>query len=185
MPITNEVIARVAELAAAQGQPVIHDGRLLFEWMPGVPITDDDAELEDYYGDLNYEQEEDAIDPPDINEPVEYDEPAPYDSDTEDSEDDAQDDGAFMEPDAEAADAHNDEELESSDEEGASQPEDDFPPFDEGDAEDDFPPFDEGDDDDPPSDGGYDEDEGISYNANDDDVPANDSNPGGRRLLIR
>ena len=159
LPITDEVIARVAELGAAQGQPVIHDGRLLFEWMPGVPITDDDAELEDYYGDLNYEQEEDAIDPPDINEPVEYDEPAPYDSDTEDSEDDAQDDGAFMEPDAEAADAHN----ESSDEEGASQPEDDFPPFDEG------------DDDDPPSDGGYDKDEGISYNANDDNANEEDS----------
>ena len=80
-----------------------------------------------------------------------------------------------MEPDAEAADAHNDEELESSDEEGASQPEDDFPPFDEGDAEDDFPPFNEGDNDDPPSDGGYDKDEGISYNANDDNANEEDS----------
>jgi len=168
LPITDEVIARVTELAAAQGQPVIHDGRLLYEWMPGVPITDDDAELEDYYGDLNYEQEEDAIDPPDINEPVEY----IYDSDTEDSEDDdaqndgddAQDDGAFMEHDAEAADAPNGEEHESSDEEGASQPEDDFPPFDEG------------NDDDPPSDGGYDEEEGISYNANDDNADDDDSN---------
>ena len=70
LPITDEVIERVAELAAAQGQPIIHDGRLLYEWRPGVPIADDDAELEDYYGELNYEQEED-IDPPDINEPVE------------------------------------------------------------------------------------------------------------------
>ena len=158
LPITDEVIARVAELAAAQGQPVIHDGRLLYEWMPGVPITDDDAELEDHYGDLNYEQEEDAIDPPDINEPVEYNEPAPYDSDTEDSEDDddAQDDGAFMEPDAEAAD----EEHERSGDEGASQPGNDIPPFDEG------------DDDDPPSD----EDEGISYNTNDNNADDDDSN---------
>ena len=41
-----------------------------------MPIADDDAELEDYYGELNYEQEED-IDPPDINEPVEYAEPDP------------------------------------------------------------------------------------------------------------
>jgi len=69
-----------------------------------------------------------------------------------------------MEPDTEAEDAPNDEEHESSDEEGASQPEDDFPPFDEG------------DDDDPPSDGGYDEDEGISYNANDDNANDDDSN---------
>ena len=129
--------------------------------MPGVPITDDDAELEDYYGELNYEQEEEDIDPPDINDPVEYDEPAPYDSDTEDSEDnDAQDDGAFMEPNVEAVDAPSDEEHESSDKEGASQPEDNIPLFDEG------------DDDDPPSDGGYDKEEGISYNADDDDADA-------------
>lgn len=68
-----------------------------------MPIADDDAKLEDYYGELNYEHEED-IDPPDINEPVEYDEPDPYGSDTEDSEeeDDAsaitENDGAFIEP---------------------------------------------------------------------------------------
>jgi len=134
LPITDEVIERVAELAAAQGQPVIHDGRLLYEWRAGVPITDDDAKLEDYYGELNYKQEED-IDPPDINEPVEYDEPALYDSDTENSKDnDAQDDGAFMEPDFEAASR----EQESSDEEGASQQDNSIPLSDEGDDEDPF-----------------------------------------------
>ncbi len=169
LPITDEVIARVAELAAAQGQPIIHDGRLLYEWMPGVPITDDDAELGDYYGEMNYEQEED-IDPPDINDPVEYEEPAPYDSDTEDSEeDDAQDDGALMEPDFEAAPQEQDdcsnEEQESSDEEGASQ-------------QDNIPFSDESDDENPLSDEGYDDDEGISYNA-DHDNAANDSNDAG------
>jgi len=50
LPITDEVVDRVAELAAAQGQPIIHDGRLLYEWRPGMPIADDNAELEDYYG---------------------------------------------------------------------------------------------------------------------------------------
>jgi len=170
LPITDEVIERVAELAAAQGQQVIHDGRLLYEWRAGVPIADDDAELEDYYVELNYEQEEDR-DPPDINEPVEYDEPAPYYSDTEDSEDDnAQDDGAFMGPDFEAAsreqDGSNNEEQESSDEEGASQQDNSIPLSDEGDDED--PLFDKG----------YDKDEGISHNIDDDDA-ANDSNDAG------
>jgi len=169
-PITNEVVEKVAELAAVQGQPIIHDGRLLYEWRPGIPIADDDAELEDYYGEMNYEQEED-IDPPDINDPVEYDEPTPYDSDTEDSGDDdayatAQDDRAFIEPNFEAMphgqDASDDKEQDSSNEEGASQQNNNVPLSDES------------DDEDLPSDEGYDEDKGISYNA-DDNGAADDS----------
>ena len=39
-----------------------------------MSIADDDAELlEDQYGEMNFEQEqEDKIDPPDINEPAPY-----------------------------------------------------------------------------------------------------------------
>jgi len=45
--ITNcKDIERVAELAAVQEQPIIHDGILLYKWRPGMmSIADDDAEL--------------------------------------------------------------------------------------------------------------------------------------------
>ena len=131
LPITDEVIARVAELAAAQGQPIIHDGRLLYEWMPGVPITDDDAELGDYYGEMNYEQEED-IDPPDINDPVECEEPAPCDSDTEDPlSDEGYDDDEGISYNADDDDAANDSNdagisYDGSEEEDSSSSDDDY-----------------------------------------------------------
>jgi len=105
LPITDEVIDRVAELAEAQGQPIVHDGCLLYEWRPGMPINDDDAELEGYYGHINYAQEEDhEIDPPDITEPVAYDndQPAPYDSDTEDEPQDETESEPEDEPEDEA-----------------------------------------------------------------------------------
>jgi len=42
LPITDKVIQRrVNELGTEQKQPVVHDGRLLFEWKPGFPIEND------------------------------------------------------------------------------------------------------------------------------------------------
>ena len=115
---------------------------------------------------MNYEQEED-IDPPDINDPVQYDEPAPYDSNTEDSEENdacatAKDGRALIEPNFEAVPYEQDR----SDNEGASDQDKNAPLSDEGD--DDAPPFDKGDD----------EDEGISYNGNDNKT-TDDTNDAG------
>ena len=41
LPITDEVIARVEELATIEKQPKMNNGLPIFEWEPGFPITDD------------------------------------------------------------------------------------------------------------------------------------------------
>jgi len=47
LPATDEVVNRVHELGEEQSQPRIHDGRLLFEWRPGVPVDGDFYLLDD------------------------------------------------------------------------------------------------------------------------------------------
>jgi Nucleic-acid-binding protein possibly involved in ribosomal biogenesis len=39
LPVTDEVIDRVNQLGQDQKQPAICDGRLLFEWHPGIPFV--------------------------------------------------------------------------------------------------------------------------------------------------
>ena len=46
VPIDDSVIARVEEMAEAEGQPTMVDGPI-FEWSPGVPILDDDEDEEE------------------------------------------------------------------------------------------------------------------------------------------
>lgn len=41
LPVTDEVISRVNEIGREQKQPVIQDGRLLFEWRPGQLVDED------------------------------------------------------------------------------------------------------------------------------------------------
>jgi Histone chaperone involved in gene silencing len=41
LPVTDEVIDRVNYLGSQQKQPRIRDGRLLFEWRPGIPVDGD------------------------------------------------------------------------------------------------------------------------------------------------
>jgi hypothetical protein len=41
LPIDDDVIARVEELAREQDAPIMTDGYPMFEWMPGVPILDE------------------------------------------------------------------------------------------------------------------------------------------------
>ena len=69
VPITQDVINRVEELAAEQEQPIIN-GELVFEWAPNVPIedpenvddaADDDDEENDGNDDLHNDEDEGAI----------------------------------------------------------------------------------------------------------------------------
>jgi hypothetical protein len=42
LPITDDAIARVEALAAAEGQPLIQEQGLVMEWRPGYTVTEDD-----------------------------------------------------------------------------------------------------------------------------------------------
>jgi AAA ATPase containing von Willebrand factor type A (vWA) domain len=41
LPVTDEVIDRVNSIGISQKQPRTRDGRLLFEWRPGIPLDED------------------------------------------------------------------------------------------------------------------------------------------------
>jgi len=45
LPIDNEVIARVEQLASEEDAPLMADGYPMFEWAPGVPIIDEVEEV--------------------------------------------------------------------------------------------------------------------------------------------
>ena len=47
LPITDDVVARVHELASLEKQPLIKKGQPFFEWNPGIPIADDPIDLSD------------------------------------------------------------------------------------------------------------------------------------------
>ena len=40
--VASHVIRAVEAMAERQDQPFLRDGRLIFEWRPGVPIDDED-----------------------------------------------------------------------------------------------------------------------------------------------
>jgi hypothetical protein len=46
LPIDGHIISRVEEMAEAEGQPAMANGPI-FEWIPGVPILDDDEDEEE------------------------------------------------------------------------------------------------------------------------------------------
>ena len=50
LPINDQVISRVTNLATNENQPDITKGYPIFEWSPGIPITykDDDTQSEEY-----------------------------------------------------------------------------------------------------------------------------------------
>jgi AAA ATPase containing von Willebrand factor type A (vWA) domain len=98
LPITDEVIDRVNELGTQQKQPRIQDGRLLFEWRPGVPVDGDVYMIDDGL--------EPIIEGRDDNEVI----PEPL-------EDDAVDDHQDMDREADEANAVTDE-TDDSDQDG-------------------------------------------------------------------
>jgi hypothetical protein len=59
LPLTDEVIARVNELGADQKQPEVHNGRLLFEWHPGLPVDGDLDLIFDHFPDQADNHEDD------------------------------------------------------------------------------------------------------------------------------
>lgn len=76
LPITSEVITRVNELGADQKQPEVHDGRLLFEWRPGLPVLDGDLDLViDHFPEQADNREDDAVIFP---EPIPDEEPGQH-----------------------------------------------------------------------------------------------------------
>jgi hypothetical protein len=69
LPITEEVIARVNHIASEQQQSTIHNGELLFEWRPGRPLDNDEAEYGLWSdGDLAVEHDQDMIPEPVAND---------------------------------------------------------------------------------------------------------------------
>ena len=44
LPINDKVISRVNNLATKEKQPEMTKGYPIFEWIPGIPITDKDDE---------------------------------------------------------------------------------------------------------------------------------------------
>ena len=46
LPINDQVISRVKKLATKEKQPLITKGYPIFEWNPGIPITDKDNETQ-------------------------------------------------------------------------------------------------------------------------------------------
>jgi hypothetical protein len=65
LPITDEVISQVEELAKDQKAPLIKNNYPMFEWMPGVPILDDN-ETED----TNANEDNEEIVLHDVDEPI-------------------------------------------------------------------------------------------------------------------
>ena len=47
LPVDNEVIARVEQLAVDEKQPIHNNDHLLFEWFPGFEIVDEIRENEE------------------------------------------------------------------------------------------------------------------------------------------
>jgi len=69
LPVTDEVIGRVEEMAEQQGLPIVHDGQLLYEWRPGQLIDDGDHDLEEPEDEI-IDDEDDVT--PDVNNNVRY-----------------------------------------------------------------------------------------------------------------
>ena len=61
LPIHDDVIVRVEELAREQDAPIMTDGYPMFEWMPGVSILDEVLPAGDTLGDAPDGDNADAI----------------------------------------------------------------------------------------------------------------------------
>ena len=55
LPMPVHVIQAVDTMAERQGQPLLKDGRLIFEWRPGVPLEID--QTEDQQLEMEYDEE--------------------------------------------------------------------------------------------------------------------------------
>ena len=74
LPMPVHVIQAVDTMAERQGQPLLKDGRLIFEWRPGVPLEID--QTEDQQLEMEYDKEVENVLQDDIQEIViEDDEP--------------------------------------------------------------------------------------------------------------
>ena len=46
LPINDQVVSRLNDLATEKKQPEMIKGYPIFEWIPGIPITDKDDETQ-------------------------------------------------------------------------------------------------------------------------------------------
>ena len=46
LPINDQVISRVNDLSTKENQPEMTKGYPIFEWIPGIPITNKDNETQ-------------------------------------------------------------------------------------------------------------------------------------------
>ena len=68
LPMPVHVIQAVDTMAERQGQPLLKDGRLIFEWRPGVPLEID--QTEDQQLEMEYDEEVENVLQDDIQDIV-------------------------------------------------------------------------------------------------------------------
>ena len=68
LPMTAHIIQAVEAMAERQGQPLLKDGRLIFEWRPGVLFERD--QTEDQQLEMEYDEEVENVLQDDIQEIV-------------------------------------------------------------------------------------------------------------------
>jgi hypothetical protein len=130
LPITNDAIARVEALAAAEGQPLIQEEGLVMEWRPGHVVDEDDYDHE--YVPRNENDVDDDRDDEqlyELDEPIDEAELADLNEENWNPVDEGADDGDPMEMAEHAAqEGHYDDAYDD----GVSFDDDPGPQLDEG-----------------------------------------------------